>query len=80
MKVSKLPPIEVDIKELEKFKILTKQEGESMSKVIRKMISDYNKSKLGRATKKGLWEEYQIKIKSTGVTSTNYKDFLYGSA
>ncbi len=77
---SKIPPIEIDTDEYQNFKLLTHMEGKTMSGAIRELITKYNKSKKNRRVLLGTFmsDKYKISLKGTGITSTNYKDYLYG--
>lgn len=78
----KIPTIEIDINEYDKFKLLTARKGKTMSSTIRELIKEWNKEQLRgdeKERKEGLGTLMSRKytIKGNGVTSTNYKKFLY---
>lgn len=83
MSRAKLPPLEIDAKEYEKFKILTEREGKSISKVVRELIAEYNERNTKKPSNiKKYLEQFVIednKPESKNM-STNYKKYIYGDS
>lgn len=79
MNTAKIPPISIEAKLYERFKVITKNEKVSISEAIRNMIE--KKVDEEQKIREEFWDDFKSKYVSSfksEVNSTNYKKYLYG--